>query len=177
MIVDFIIQSADRGVPLTHDIIRNAANEILRSRLGDGFEPVGLNWCQRFLTRHSDEVQTLWSKPLDTQRAQALNPATVEHWFNLVEKHAIIAKDGQPIQKGDMYAMDETGNTPGDQGTHRVIGRRGTKTQHKQGGADRENVTSIVMICADGTVLLPTVIFKGKNILKKWGDNNVSKAS
>ncbi|KAG1776552.1 hypothetical protein EV702DRAFT_926449, partial [Suillus placidus] len=77
-------------------------------------EPVGLNWCQRFLTRHGDEVQTLWSKPLDTQRAQALNPATVEHWFNLVEKHAIMGKDGQPIQKGDMYAMDETGNTPGD---------------------------------------------------------------
>ncbi|KAG2346937.1 hypothetical protein BDR05DRAFT_858501, partial [Suillus weaverae] len=44
VIVDFIIQSADRGIPLTHDIIKNAANEILRSRLGDGFEPVGLNW-------------------------------------------------------------------------------------------------------------------------------------
>lgn len=78
-----------------------------------------------------------------------------------------MGKDGQPIQKEDMYAMDETGNMPGDQGTHHVIGRRGTKTQHKQGGVDCENVTFIVMICADGTVLPPTVIFKGKNILKK----------
>ncbi|KAG1727111.1 hypothetical protein EDB19DRAFT_1643163, partial [Suillus lakei] len=65
------------------------------------------------------------------------------------------------------YAMDETGNTPGDQGSHCVIGRRGTKTQHKQGGAlDHENVASIVIICADGTACSPIVIFKGKNMLR-----------
>ncbi|KAF9221249.1 hypothetical protein BS17DRAFT_797243 [Gyrodon lividus] len=60
--------------------------------------------------------------------------------------------------------MDETGNTAGDQGTHHVIGR--------QGGADQENVTLIVTICADGSVLPPTVIFKAKKFLKKWGKNN-----
>jgi hypothetical protein len=177
VIVDFAAQSADRGIPLTHKAVENAANEILRSRLGNDFKPVGVNWCQRFLTRHRDVLQTHWSKPLDTQRAQALNPATVGDWFDLLEKHAVVGKDGRLVQKEDIYAMDETGNTPGDQGTHRVIGRRGTKTQHKQGGADRENVTSIVTICADGTALPPTVIFKGKNIMKKWGDNNVAAAS
>ncbi|KIK80961.1 hypothetical protein PAXRUDRAFT_86911, partial [Paxillus rubicundulus Ve08.2h10] len=114
------------------------------------------------------------SKPLDTQQAQALNLATVSEWFDLVEKHLILSKEGEGIQKEDIYAMDETGNTAGDQGTHRVIGRRGTKMQHRQGGADRENVTSIVTICADGSVLPPTVIFKGKKFLKTWGKNNVA---
>ena len=61
--------------------------------------------------------------------------------------------------------------------TQRVIGRRGTKTQHAQGSADRENVTSIITICANGTVLKPSIIFKGQNVMKKWGDNNVSNAS
>ena len=73
--------------------------------------------------------------------------------------------------------MDESGFPLSNQGRQKVIGRRGTKTQHKQGGADRENVTAIVTICADGTVLNPTVIFKGKNIMAKWGDNNVASAS
>ena len=73
--------------------------------------------------------------------------------------------------------MDESGFPPSNQGQQKVIGRRGTKTQHKQGGADRENVTAIVTICADGTVLNPTVIFKGKNIMAKLGDNNVASAS
>ena len=58
-----------------------------------------------------------------------------------------------------------------------MIGCCGTKMQHKQGGADCENVTAIVTICADGTVLNPTVIFKGKNIMAKWGENNVASAS
>ncbi|KIJ34366.1 hypothetical protein M422DRAFT_137152, partial [Sphaerobolus stellatus SS14] len=40
----------------------------------------------------------------------------------------------------------------------------GTKTQHKQGSANRENVTALVTICAEGTVLQPTIIFKHKNL-------------
>ncbi|KDQ54526.1 hypothetical protein JAAARDRAFT_83974, partial [Jaapia argillacea MUCL 33604] len=59
----------------------------------------------------------------------------------------------------------------------RVVGGRGTKVQHKQGGADRENVTAIVTICADGSTLKPSLIFKGKNFMSKWGQNNVSNAS
>ncbi|OJA13082.1 hypothetical protein AZE42_11928 [Rhizopogon vesiculosus] len=42
VIVDFAAQSADRGIPLTHKAVKNAANEILRSRLGNDFEPVGV---------------------------------------------------------------------------------------------------------------------------------------
>ena len=72
--------------------------------------------------------------------------------------------------------MDESGFPPSDQGTQRVIGRRGTKTQHKQGSAEWENVTAIVTICADGMVLQPTIIFKGQNFMRKWGDNNVANA-
>ncbi|KAF9236316.1 hypothetical protein BU15DRAFT_50230, partial [Melanogaster broomeanus] len=83
---------------------------------------VGHNWCQRFLTRHRDQLQTHWSKPLDMQHAQALNPATVNHWFDLLEKHVVKGKDGEDIQGSNIYAMDETGNTPGDQGIHCVIG-------------------------------------------------------
>ncbi|KIJ28783.1 hypothetical protein M422DRAFT_189346, partial [Sphaerobolus stellatus SS14] len=73
--------------------------------------------------------------------------------------------------------MDETGFTLSDQGSRRVIGRRGTKRQYQQGSGDRENTTVLVTICADGTALRPTIIFKGHNHMKKWSNNNVSNAS
>ena len=89
-------------------------------------------------------------------------------------KENIVDKDVLPH---NIYGMDESGFPPSDQGTQHVIGHHGTKTQHKQGGADHKNVTAIVTICADGTVLQPTIIFKGQNFMKKWGNNNVAYAS
>ncbi|KZP05769.1 DDE-domain-containing protein, partial [Athelia psychrophila] len=65
-----------------------------------------------------------------------------------------------------LYGMDESGFPPSNMGRERVIGRRGARSSYKQGGADRENVTAIVTICADGTALTPTIIFKGKNFMK-----------
>ena len=35
----------------------------------------------------------------------------------------------------------------------------------------------IVTICADGTTLHLTIIFKGQNFMIKWTDNNVANAS
>jgi hypothetical protein len=153
--------------------VYTSADNILTARLGDDHEPLGHNWVDNFLNRNRDELQTHWSKPLDTQRGRALNPTNVKLWFNLVKGH-IVDKN---ILPHNIYGMDESGFPPSDQGTQRVVGRRGTKTQHKQGSAERENVTAIVTICADGSVLQPTIIFKGQNFMKKWGNNNVADAS
>lgn len=73
--------------------------------------------------------------------------------------------------------MDETGCPPSDQETEHVVGGQGTKTQHKQSGADHENVTTLVTICANGTVFHPTIIFKAKKFREKWAQDNVAKAS
>ena len=101
-----------------------------------------------------------------------MNPEAKKKWFELLEE--FVVKLG--IAPGNLYAMDETGCPPSDQGTERVVSGQGTKTQHQQGGADQENVTALVMICADGSVLKATIIFKGQNFMWKWGDDNVSGA-
>lgn len=173
VIVDFCLESADRGFPLSHKNVYQSADNILTARIGIEHEPIGHNWVDNFLKRHHDELQMHWSKPLDTQRGRALNPTNVKLWFDLVKEN-IVDKN---IQPWNVYRMDESGFPPSDQGTQRVIGRRGTKTQHKQGSAEHENVTAIVTICADGTTLEPTIIFKGQNFMSKWGDNNVANAS
>ena len=170
---NFIIESAERGFPMTLGQIEEYANLILQNRQGPDYQPVGKSWVGRFLDRHCKVLQTHWSKPLDTQRARAMTPEAKKNWFKLVEKFIVEAG----IRREDTYGMDETGCPPSDQGTEKVVGGRGTKTQHKQGSADRENVTAIVTICADGTTLHPTIIYKGQNFMKKWREDNVSHAS
>ena len=172
-LVQFALGCSDRGLPLTHAALATYANHVLEKRLGADFAPVGQNWSDHFVERHHEALQTHWSRPLDSKRARALNPDVVKHWFDLV-KEFIVDKE---IKEYNIYGMDESGFPPSNQGRQKVIGRRAAKGQHKQGGADRENVTAIVTICADGTALTPTVIFKGQNIMAKWGENNVSNAS
>jgi hypothetical protein len=171
--VSFVEESTACGFPQTYRNIEQMANLIRRSRLGPDCEVVGQGWVGRFLDRHRDAIRTIWSKPLDTQRAGAMNPEAKKKWFELVEE--FVVKLG--IAPGNLYAMDETGCPPSDQGTERVVSSRGTKMQHKQGGADRENVTALVTIYADGSVLKATIIFKGQNFMRKWGEDNVSGVS
>jgi hypothetical protein len=173
ILVDFLNQSAEHGLPQPLKSIEALAILLWKARLGDNCNPFGENWVHRFLDRHRMVLQTHWSKPLDTQRARAMNPEAKQAWFKLLEE--FVVKAG--IQSKDLYGMDETGCPPSNQGTQRVIGGRGAKTQHKQGGADRENVTAIVTICADGMTLKPTIILKGQNFMSKWGNDNVSQAS
>lgn len=101
-----------------------------------------------------------------------MNPEAKKRWFDLVEE--FVVKAG--IRKEDLYAMDESSCPPSAPGMEQVVGGRGVKTQHMQGGADRENVTVVVTICADGTTLHPTIIFKGMNFMSSWANDNVAGA-
>ena len=67
--VDFILESADWGLPPTHHSIELYVNAILKSHVGDGYEQVRIKWVFGFLDHHHDQLQSHWSKPLDTQRA------------------------------------------------------------------------------------------------------------
>lgn len=163
-VVELLQVSSDRSQPYDYNNIAHLANRILKARLGEDFRPVGKNWVSRCIERHHKELQTYWSKPLDSQRAKCLNPESVEGWFAIVK--AEIADKGIPPE--NIYAMDESGFPPSNQGTSRVVGRRGMKLQHKQGTANRENVTAIVTISADGTYLSPLIIFKAKYLRKNW---------
>jgi len=59
----------------------------------------------------------------------------------------------------------------------KVSRHRGTKVQHKIGSVNRENVTVLVTICANGTALKPTIIFKGQHFQQRWAENNITGAS
>lgn len=175
VLVDFLLESAARGFGLTHAEIYEEASAIYKASGGDvENDPLGTNWVDRFLERHHGKLQTHWSRELDTQRANTLNPASVSHWYNDIIKPHVVDKAVPPEL---LFGMDETGFPQSSGARQRVVGARGTKTQHASGSGNRENVTAIVTICADGTALRPTIIYKGKNLLKTWVENNIAKAS
>ena len=172
VLLDSLTLSAKRGFPLTHRLLKERANAILRVRKGPAFT-VGKQWVSRFLQIHSKEISVYWSKPLDKSRANGLNPTAVGWFFDTLEE----LERGQNIPMENWYAADESGIMMGVAERAEVIGAAGQKTQHKLQDGTREIVTVLETICADGTVLRPTVVFKGKNLLSKWGDDNPCEAS
>ena len=91
---------------------------------------------------------------MDTQRAKCLNPEAVASWYDLLEEELV--KKG--IRKEDIYGMDESGFPTAYSEKERVVGGRGTRTQHKRGEADRENVKAVVKICVTGSCVHPLLI-------------------
>lgn len=81
------------------------------------------------------------------------------------------------IPRENWYGADETAVSLGLLAKEQVIGPKGQRLQYKQQNGDREMITVLETICADGSTLRPTVVFKGKNLLKKWGVDNPCKAS
>src|SRR5882762_3489259 len=78
---DFILESADRGFPMTLKQISDYANLILHNREGPGYAQVGEGWARRLVDRYYEELQTHWSKPLDTQRARGMTPEANKQWY------------------------------------------------------------------------------------------------
>ncbi len=117
-LVDFAIESADHGFPKAHVQLIAEANAIYDTHKGTESDPkedkrLGEGWLQCFLSRWHDELQTSWSRPLDTQRAQGLNPSNVKHWLEVLVKEQIVDKE---IRPEDTYGMDESGFPLANQG-------------------------------------------------------------
>jgi hypothetical protein len=173
VVLDMVIDLANRGFPLSHRRLKEHVDEIARARSGDKFpeDGVGHQWTRRFVSDHT-ELKTYWSAPLDKSRARAVNPMTKEHYFDLLEK--VIEGDGgdNRIPPELIYGADESGFQKGLGQKERVIGGKGKKRQHQQRSGDRENITVLVWICGDGTTGPPLVIYKGEAFQASWKQNN-----
>ncbi len=175
IVISYVQEMERRGFPLSHRRLKEHVDEILRTRLGAAFPEtgVGQNWTQRFVEKYSDRLKTSWSRPLDTKRGRAVNPHTHDAYFTLLEdtinKYQI---DGDCI-----YAVDEVGFQTGTGQSERVIGARKKGPHYQQKDGNRENITVLVTICADGTSTPPAVIMKGSAYQVKWKQDNPTNTS
>jgi len=176
LIVSFIIEMGARGFPPSHRRIKEHVDRIAHAWLGAKFPPrgVGKNWTARFMLRHSERIKMADSRPLEDKRGRAVNPnANVLYWNGLGD---VMAK--YKIKRKTTFGSDEIGVLARGAERERVATSRAKKgPQYQQRAGTRENTTVIVTICADGTSIPPTVIFKGAAYQVSWGDDNPLKAS
>jgi len=177
--IDFILELASRGRPLNKQRTRDHVNKICRARLGAEFPEGGVGecWIDRFLDRHRDLIQTYRAHPLESLRGRAVNPFTHRGFYDLLGRTLETGDNGSPIAEENIYGSDESGFQTGTGSSNeKVIGAAGKRIQHQQKTGNRENITVMVTICADGTSVPPTVIFKGSKYLVKWKQDNPTNA-
>ncbi|TFK18353.1 hypothetical protein FA15DRAFT_603408 [Coprinopsis marcescibilis] len=173
LVVNYLISCANQGFPLTHTRLKDTIDDILRGRLGPGFLGVGKKYTQRFLQRNNDRIKTSLSTPLESKRANAVNENTDKAWWDLLET----TLKEHNFAPENIYGVDEVGIQPYGTDRERVNGPKKKGPQYQRRTGNRENITILVTICADGTSAPPATIFKGKGYQVKWLQNNPANAS
>lgn len=171
VVLGFAEETAARGFPLSHRRLREHVDQIIRARIGPTFPGVGEQWTNRFVLKHSNRIQTIWSSSLQGARARAANPTNNKEWFEVLGTHI------KNIDPDCIWAANETGIQTGNAVHERVIGKKGRNLQHQTHEGTRENITVIVNIAADGSSVPPAVIFKGMAFLASWEQDNPLQAS
>jgi hypothetical protein len=161
---DWILSMDTRGLPVRINSIARMANLLLEKRSQSSYIPIGKNWPLRFIQRH-ESLRTKWSRKYDYQRAKCEDPSIIRNWFRLV--HNMIAKYG--VLSEDIYNFDETGFQMGVIATAKVVtgSERNGRPMLLQPG-NREWVTAIESICADGWSVPPMIVFEGKVHISTW---------
>jgi len=163
VVLDNALHLAERGVALMAKDFARRASAIIKARDGPDAKPLGHNWAHRFLTRNLDQVSMYWGSCINSKRGRAINPIANGDYWDVMEK-LIVGK----IKSWRMYGMDEIDCMLGYAPCRRVAGPPGQKIQHDQADGNWEMVTVVNTICADGTYLKPIVVYKGKNFLIRW---------
>jgi hypothetical protein len=85
-------------------------------------------------------------------------------WFNAYSK--VVQEHG--IKQENTYNMDESGFSIGTMESTRIILDSTLRTKHQAHPGRQEWVSMVECICADGSILPPLGIFKGKKVLQSW---------
>ena len=167
-----LLQQLDEGaMPAGRAEIEMHAHAILNRAKRGGNQSVGKRWVDQFIARHCSELGARWSSPLDKARSNGLTPLAVEQHFQCVKD----TQERYSIDADMDYGFDETPMMLGCGSKQRVFGRRSSgngkqvKQSHSRRDGNRETLTIGETICADGTVLVPTVIYRAKSFKRGFG--------
>jgi hypothetical protein len=174
VVVDYIIETGNRGFPLSHKQLKEHVDEICQAHHTKNFPAGGVDkkWTHQFVEKHSDHIKTSWAHTLESKHGCAVNPHTNKAFYTLL---------GETLEKYDInaentYMVDEIGIQTGEGRCKHVLGACKAGPQYQQCDGNRENITILITICADSTSILPTVIYKGQGYLVKWEQDNPANA-
>jgi hypothetical protein len=147
-IVQYILNLDMRGFSPRLCGVEDMANRLLAER---EMPPVGPRWASNFI-RRQPELETRFFRRYDYQRAKCEDP---------------IAKYG--IRSNDQYNFDETSFMMGVIASSMVVtGTESRATPKKVQPGNREWVTAIESISAEGWALPPFIIVAGQYHLSSW---------
>ncbi|RKK94037.1 hypothetical protein BFJ70_g17721, partial [Fusarium oxysporum] len=161
IIVQFLLDLDSRGFPARLRFVEEIANSLLADR--DAL-PVGKRWAHNFVKRQP-ELKTRLFRRYDYQRAKCEDPTIIRGWFRLVQN--TIVKYG--IRSDDIWNFDETGFMMGliMAGMAVTGSERQGRPKSVQPG-NREWITVIQAINAEGQSIAPFIIGAGKYHLANW---------
>ena len=162
-LIQYIDGLCVRGLSPSRTMIRNFASEIAGRETGK-------TWVARFLQRHQIDLISRWTSGIDASRKRADSAFKYSLYFELLYRKM----EQYGIEPRHMYNMDEKGFLIGVLlKMKRIFSRR----RYEEGGirqtiqdGNREWITTIACICADGTALQPTLIYQAVsgNIQDTW---------
>jgi hypothetical protein len=160
VLVEWIKVMGHRGIPMTTKTVADHVADILG-------QAVSKSWVKRFKARHP-ELKLKWTSTLEKCRAASLNPVLVNEFYDLLEEVII----GYGITAENIYNMDEKGIQLGVGQKVKAFVDRDQKDVYSVEDGNRELVTVIETVSADGSCLQPSVIYQGKRRDLEWGRNN-----
>ena len=135
---------------MTYSSVAQCANAISGKQVGG-------SWPKQFHKRHPD-LKMKKTTGLEKAHAKALNQFAVNEFFNMLTD---VMKEFH-ILPGNLYNMDEKGIQLGIGVRISAMIDRDQQTVYSIEDGNRELVTVIKTICADGSVLHPSMIFQGQ---------------
>lgn len=164
-LVRYIEGLSDRHLPPTRDTVRNFASTIAKNKVSE-------SWVTRFINRNNAHLISKWATGIDQNRHNAESIGKYELYFQLLQRKM----DEYNLVPRDTYNMDEKGFMIGIVGrSKRVFSKSKWESkavrQSVQDG-NREWITLMACVCADGTALPPSLIYPSaeNSIRSAWVD-------
>jgi hypothetical protein len=162
-LVDYINKLSKDGIPPTPSMVLNFAADIAGKRPSKG-------WVPRFTKKWSSELQSRYLRGYDLARKKADNKVDLKAYFELARSKM----QQYEILPENTYNMDEKGFMLGILNkSKRIFSRSVFEAGELRGtlqDGNREWITCIASICADGTSLPPALIYKADtgNLMDTW---------
>ena len=160
VLVEWIKVTGRRGIPFMASMIADYVADIVGHEISE-------SWIRHFKSWHP-ELKVKWTSTLERCRAASLNPALVNEFYDLLEE--MITKHNIPSE--NIYNMDEKGIQLGIGQKVKAFVDCDQKDVYSIVDGNRELITVIETVSADGSCLQPSVIFQGKRRDLEWGRNN-----
>ena len=162
----------EMGFGLTRDLVEIVLFEYIKEQQIPNPFPSGIpgrDWWQRFMKRWPCLSER---KPqhLSKSRAKASHPEIINGWFDRVEELArsVSLDFSDPATAQRLWNCDETGLCTAAGAKSLLVKRGSRQVSEVSSGSDHEYITIHCAGCASGEQLPPFILYKGKNMYRRW---------